>query len=46
MQVESKRRNIKLDGISHGQTVRRTTPLVASQPSNTAKVRKDIEPTK
>jgi hypothetical protein len=46
MQVESKRRNKKLDGISHGKTVRRTTPLKASQPSNAAKVRKDIEPTK
>jgi hypothetical protein len=46
MQVESKRRNKKLDGISHCKTVRRTTPLKASQPSNAAKVRKDIEPTK
>lgn len=40
------KRNKKLDGISHGKTVRRTTPLIASQPSNNAKIRKDIEPTK
>ena len=36
----------KLNGISHGKTVRRTTPLIASQPSNVAKIRKDVETTK
>jgi hypothetical protein len=41
-----KQRADKLDGISYGKTVRRTTPLKASQPSNIAKVRKDIESTK
>jgi hypothetical protein len=36
----------KLDGISHGNTVRRTTPLIASQPSNKTNVYKDVETTK
>ena len=43
---EGNKRHKKLDGISHGKTVRRTTPLKASQPSNGTNIRKDIEPTK
>lgn len=39
-------KNKKLDGISHGKAVRRTTPLIASQPSNNTNVYKDIETTK
>lgn len=39
-------KNKKLDGISHGKAVRRTTPLIASQPSNNTYVYKDIETTK
>jgi len=46
MIAEGNKRHKKLDGISHGKTVRSTTPLKASQPSNGTNIRKDIEPTK
>ena len=36
----------KLDNISYGKPVRGTTPLIASQLSNAAKIRTDIEETK
>ena len=39
-------KNKKLDGISHGKAVRRTTPLITSQPSYNTNVYKDIETTK